>query len=180
MGDPAIPRPVMLFVGMLSGEISLLDALQARLQDVFGPLLHRSDDLPWAYTDYYTEELGQTIVRRFLFFRNRIRPDEIASIKRTTNEMERSCIRVQADRKLRRINLDPGYLDPARVVLATTKDYSHRVYLGGGIFAEVTLTYVRGSYRPQPHTYPDYRAPQTLDMFNQVRSGIVGSLDGSA
>ncbi len=180
MSDPTTPRPVTLFVRMLSGEISLLDALQARLQERFGPLLHRSEDLPWNYTDYYAEELGQAIVRRFLFFRNRIQPDEIAAIKRATNEMERSYVRTQGARMLRRINLDPGYLDTARVVLATTKDYSHRIYLGAGIFAEVTLIYVRGSYRPQTHAYPDYRAPETLALFKQVRSEIAGRGDGRA
>ncbi len=180
MADPATPHPVTLFMGMLSGEISLLDTLQARLQERFGPLLHRSEDFPWNYTDYYDEELGNAIVRRFLFFRNRIQPDEIAGIKRLTNEMEQSCVRTWGQRMLRRINLDPGYLDAARVVLATTKDYSHRIYLGGGIFAEVTLTYVRGSYRPQLHTYPDYRAPETLALFNRVRAEITGSGDGKA
>jgi hypothetical protein len=180
MGDPAKPRPVTLFVRMLSGEISLLDALQARLRERFGPLLHRSEDLPWNYTDYYAEELGQAIVRRFLFFRNRIQPDEIAGIKRATNEIERDYVRAKGERMLRRINLDPGYLDAARVVLATTKDYSHRIYLGGGICAEVTLIYVQGSYRPQAHAYPDYRTPETLALFNRVRSEIAGRGDGRA
>ncbi len=180
MGDPATPPPVTLFVGMLSGEISLLDALQGRLKEKFGPLLHSSEDFPWHYTDYYAEELGEAIVRRFLFFRNRIQPDEIARIKRTTIALERGYVRARGARLLRRINLDPGYLDTARVVLATTKDYSHRIYLGDGIFAEVTLTYVRGSYRPQPHTYPDYRALETVALFNRIRAQIAGACDGKS
>ena len=69
----------------------------------------------------------------------------------------------------RRVNLDPGYMDAARVVLASTKDHAHRILLGKGIYGEVTLLYRDGAFRPLPWTYPDYREAATLAFLKGVR-----------
>ena len=69
----------------------------------------------------------------------------------------------------RRVNLDPGYLLLSRLVLSTFKDFAHRIYLGRGVFAEVTLIFREGSFRPLPWTYPDYAAPETIALFNKAR-----------
>jgi len=172
MGVPGTPQPVMLFVGMLSGEVALLEELDRGLQENFGPVLYRSDDLPWNYTAYYRKELGDRIFRRFLFFRDLIPPDRIAGIKLDTNKMEQRYLREEKGELFRRINLDPGYLDLPKVVLVSTKDYSHRLYLSSGIYGELTLTNVGGGFQPLPYTYPDYRAAETVRIFNTLRGEL--------
>jgi len=162
----------MLVVGMLSGKISLMNEVCGALRDEFGPLFHEYGDIPWNYTDYYRKELGDRVFRRFCFFRRLIPPDRIAEIKRFTNRLEEDHARVGKEGPLRRINLDPGYIDSSKVVLATTKDYSHRIYLGRGIFAETTLICIGGRFRPLPHTYPDYRLTEVLGAFNRMRKEL--------
>ncbi|MEK6777501.1 MAG: DUF4416 family protein [bacterium] len=173
MGKIGRPGKVGLFIGMLSGDLSLMDETGKVLENAFGPVLYRSGDLDWRYTDYYTEELGGNIFRRFLFFENLILPDRIAGIKVETNRIEERYMRRVKGKPLRRINLDPGYIDTSKIVLATTKDFSHRIYLAHGIYAEVTLTFVRGDFRPFDHTYPDYRSVETLEIFHRMRDLFV-------
>ncbi|OIP65835.1 MAG: hypothetical protein AUK29_01955 [Nitrospirae bacterium CG2_30_53_67] len=173
MGKIRKPHPVMLFIGMLSSDVVLMDEAVMLLQTAFGPILHQTSDLSWRHTDYYVEELGENIFRRFLFFQDLILPDRIAGIKVETNRIEERYMRRVEGKPLRRINLDPGYLDASRIVLATTKDFSHRIYLAHGIYAEVTLCFVRGSFRPFDHTYPDYRSGETLEIFHRMRERFV-------
>jgi hypothetical protein len=172
MGKIGRTEPVMLFTGMLSGDSSLMNRMTERLIEHFGPLAEQTEDLHWRYTDYYAEELGRNVFRRFLFFKNLISPDRIAGIKVETNRMEERNARKGAGRSLRRINLDPGYMELSKVVLASTKNYSHRIYLSHGIYAEVTLKYVRGSFRSLDHTYPDYGAEKTIEIFNRMRKAL--------
>ncbi len=169
MGVPKNPHPVMLFVGMLAGDTVLLDELEGRLEERYGEIFYRSEDRPWNYTTYYQKELGNAIRRRFLFFRDLIAPDRIAAIKHETNELEQCYRREKQGEMLRRINLDPGYLDLPKVVLVSTKDFSHRIYLGSGIYGELTLMNRGGSFQPLPYTYPDYRSEETLHLFNNLR-----------
>lgn len=162
----------MLFVGALyGGEDHYRRALQC-LADAFGPVLAESPPMPWEYSDYYQPELGRTITRRFVFFENLISQDELRDIKLRTVEMEAKL----STAGKRSVNLDPGYLTPAKVVLASTKDYSHRVCLGGGIFAEVTLYFQGGAFRPHLFTYRDYREEATLRMFAEMRSVLKNRL----
>jgi hypothetical protein len=179
MGQAITPQPVMLFVGMLTGEVSLMDKVSGILQDSFGPLLHQSEDLPWNYTGYYSEELGQKVLRRFLFFSNLVDPGRIAQIKIATNEIEWEYSRPGKEKPLRHINLDPGYIDAPKVVLATTKDYAHRIYLGEGIYAEMTLSFVKGGFQPLDHTYPDYRSEETIALFNRMREELLRGAVGN-
>jgi hypothetical protein len=169
MGTPKVPPPVMLFVATLIGEGTRPEHVEKALIDSFGPLEEKSHPSPWSHSTYYQKELGDRILRQFLFFQNRISQDQLAEIKQTTNILEEALARPGHPKPLRTVNLDPGYLTPAKVVLATTKDYSHRIYLRDGIFAEVTLQFSGGSFRPLPHTYPDYRSEETITLFNTVR-----------
>ena len=97
-------------------------------------------------------------------------PGTIAEIKKQTNLRESQFGERREGELHRRINLDPGYLSPAKLVLATTKDYDHRIYLGKGIYAEVTLRYTEFSYQPCKWTYPDYREESHLKIFNEIRA----------
>jgi hypothetical protein len=161
-----VPKPVKLFIGMLSREVHLFDELKERLKGVFGPCDLESPVWDWGYTDYYTEEMGEGLKRQFIFFQGLIGPEDIGKIKLKTNEIERQYLNEKGGR---RINLDPGYLDMARVVLVSTKDYSHRIYLGDGIYGEVTLIYRRNAFHALPYTYPDFRTEEYRDIFKQAR-----------
>ncbi|MBU2221656.1 MAG: DUF4416 family protein, partial [Candidatus Omnitrophica bacterium] len=103
--------------------------------------------------------------RKFISFKKLIPPDQLSAIKITTNKIEDRL----SSKNLRRINIDPGYLDLAKLVLATTKDYNHRIYLSKGIFAEITLTYQGKSFRPWNWTYRDYQSQEYIAIFNQIR-----------
>ncbi len=178
MGIVHHPLPVKLFVGMLSPEPSLFDVCARILMKEFGPLEAESALFPWNTTDYYRDELGSDILRKFLFFEQIIDPGRLSSIKHFTNDLERTCA-VQAGEKLsRRINLDPGYVTEAKVVLATTKDFVHRIYIGDDIYAEVTLQYdaKQRSFMPNEHTYPDYQTREYLELFNHVRENLRSAL----
>jgi len=160
------PKPVKLFIGMLSSETPLCDELKERLSEIFGPVDLESPLWQWSHTDYYAEEMGENLKRKFVFFQRLINPESIAEIKLRTNELERQYLR---ENKGRRINLDPGYLSLANVVLVSTKDFSHRIYLGNGIYGEVTLIYSGKTYQPLPYTYLDFRTEEYIQLFREAR-----------
>jgi hypothetical protein len=162
----------MLFVGTLYCQEEVYLKSKEKLISMFGPVFMETSAMPWEYTDYYKEELGSPILRRFIFFENLITQDEIADIKLRTNTLEAEF---SVDGK-RRINLDPGYLTPAKIVLASTKDYSHRIYLGRGIYAEVTLIYSKGRFHPHIYTYRDYQDEKYLEIFMDVRERLKARL----
>ncbi|MBI4680026.1 MAG: DUF4416 family protein [Nitrospirae bacterium] len=215
----ADPKPVKLFIGMLSPEISLFDELKEKLKDIFGAIDLESPVREWGHTDYYSKEMGADLKRKFIFFEKLISPEAISEIKLKTNELERQYLNennppsspfskggirksfsyspplAKSDRLDteggrgdlkegskggfeagvdgfnggRRINLDPGYLDSAKVVLVSTKDFSHRIYLGRGIYGEVTLVYSGKNYQTFPYTYPDFRTQEYFDIFKKAR-----------
>lgn len=159
---------VKLFVGMLSSSLRLLEETVPVLESEFGPCDFRSEPWPFGFTEYYTKEMGTPLWRRFVAFERLIPPEAIREAKIRTNELE-SSFSAKFSPPPRPINLDPGYVSLAKVVLATTKDYTHRICLGGGIFAEVTLFYRSGRFEPFDWTYPDYRTPEYLDFFRKLR-----------
>ncbi len=166
MGEAKKHPPVKLVVGMISGRKPLFDAAQRELMARFGPLDYESALMPWEFTDYYSKELGGNLLRKFLGFERLIEPERLAEIKLFTNQLEDKF----SEGGSRRINLDPGYLDSAKLVLATTKNRDHRVYIGQGIFAEVTLHFRGKSFQAWEWTYPDYATPEYIAIFNQIRA----------
>jgi len=160
---------VKLFVGMLSKEVSLFKELKRELEGIFGLCDMEGPVWEWGYTDYYDSEMGKGLKRQFLFFQRLINPADIAGIKLKTRELEGRYLN---ERGGRRINLDPGYLDRARVVLVSTKDYSHRIYLGNNIYGEITLVYSKNHFYPLPYTYPDFRTEDYRNLFKQARDTL--------
>jgi hypothetical protein len=171
MGEPRIPVPVKLFVGMLSPEVGLFDICTELLSAEYGPIDYQSEILRWKVSDYYHEEMGTGILRKFIFFDRLVDPAILANTKLLTNSIEARFSVASGTAVRRRINLDPGYVTEAKVVLASTKDFFHRVYLGLGIYAEVTLHYTtRGkTFLSFEHTYPDFRTKESMDLFNKAR-----------
>ncbi len=179
MGTARHPLPVKLFVGMLSREAALFDACAEILKKEYGPLESESALLPWNKTEYYRDEMGSEILRKFLFFEQAIDPGRLPSVKRFTNAVESTYGISYGERLKRRINLDPGYVTEAKVVLATTKDFAHRLYIGDDIYAEVTLRYdaKQRSFAPHDQTYPDYRTKEYLELFNEAREKLKSDLN---
>jgi len=160
------PQPVKLIVGMLTAEPVLFDAARDALTAIYGPADYESETLPFDHTTYYDAEFGAPLWRRFLTFQRLIASDALPAIKRHTNDLEQSWAREGR----RRINLDPGYVSLGKLVLATTKDYGHRLYLGQGIYGEVTLGYRDGAWQVWPWTYPDYRTPAYHAILDDIRA----------
>jgi hypothetical protein len=174
MGQIRSPLPVRLFIGMLSPEPGLFDECSLILQSEFGPIDSGSEYKPWDMSDYYREEMGSNIFRMFIFFERTTDPGRLSSIKRLTNELENKYAVNAAQGLRRKINLDPGYVTEAKVVLASTKDFAHRVYIGDGIYAEVTLRFSAKdrSFVPHEYTYPEFRTEPYLALFNRVRGDL--------
>ncbi len=140
--------------------------MKGELEGLFGPVDMESPPSPFSFTDYYLSELGPDLKRKFLSFGHFIHPKRLAEIKSLANELER---RFQCQEGKRGINIDPGYLEAGKLVLATTKNQQHRICLGKGIYAEVTLRFRRGRFEPWEWTYPDYRSRAYIDFFTKAR-----------
>ena len=165
MSKPRIPEPVKLFVSVFAGDAGLQEAVIRGLAERHGDPDYVSEILPFAYTNYYASEMGPTLVRRFVTFGGLIRPEELPAIKLETNALEGQL----SEDGARQVNVDPGYVAKQHFILATGKGFSHRPYLGQGIYADLTLVYRKETYRPLEWTYPDYRAKQTIGMLNGLR-----------
>jgi hypothetical protein len=152
---------------MIAADEDLFSSAEASLSQKFGSVDFRSDVMPFDYTRYYEREMGSDLLRKFVTFEKMIQPAEIVEIKLFTNELEEEFLYPDTDR--RRVNLDPGYVSAAKLVLASTKDHMHRIYLGDGIYAEVTLRMERGTFRSWSWTYPDYSSEKYIEIFNEIR-----------
>lgn len=165
MSRPTAPLPAKLVIGFFLKDKSLAGQISEALGSAFGPIDIISRWLPFNYTAYYTSEMGSPLFRRMLAFSDLIRQDSLGSIKTATNTIEEQFT---ADQR-RRVNIDPGYLLPERFVLASGKNFTHRIYLGQGIYGDLTLIYTKGAFQPLPWTYPDYADENMLAYLGQVR-----------
>ncbi len=156
---------VKLIVGLIFNNTDSLSKAKTLLKRHFGHIDFESPVLDFNYTDYYKNEFGSGLKRAFISFDRLISPQKISDIKILTNKLENKL----STKGKRNINIDPGYLDMAKVVLATTKDFAHRIYLGKGIYAELTLTFQDNAFRHKEWTYPDYRTPAYTGIFNSIR-----------
>ncbi|OQZ00026.1 MAG: hypothetical protein B6D35_07890 [Candidatus Brocadia sp. UTAMX2] len=176
LGHISKPKPVNLIIGVLTNIPGLLGEMEKTLTTSFGTIDLKSDILPFHFTEYYHEEMGEEIKRQFYSFQKLISPDEIAAIKVQTNSMEEAVADSRKYLVKRPVNIDPGYLNESRLILASTKDFSHRIYLQNGIYAEVTLNYRRGGYEFFPWTFPDYKSLEYQNFFLQARELYVKKL----
>jgi hypothetical protein len=163
------PPPVKLIIGLILAREAPVVAIRQQLETAYGRIDLETEIFPFVATRYYEREMGPALQRQFWSFEALIAPDALTSIKHETNAMERTFAINNGSGWRRRVNLDPGYVDLAKLVLATTKDRQHRLYLGQGIYAEVTLRYTAGRFVPWEWTYPDYRTPEYLAFFDTVR-----------
>lgn len=165
MGSIRKPRLVKLIIGFIFKDETVLRKAESILKRHFGEVDFESKVLPFIHTDYYEKEFGTGLSRKFIVFKRLIPPETLARIKIFTNKIEEKYSRESS----RVINIDPGYVDLAKLVLASTKDFAHRIYLGSGIYAEVTLSYHDKAFNAKEWTYPDYKTPEYLKIFESIR-----------
>ncbi len=180
MGAIRPPRRVNLICGLISNDADLMSRAVKMLSEYCGPTDLVSQTWPFDFTDYYEAEMGPGLLRQFASFAELIDPGRLAGIKVETNQLEeRLCYECGLPEHQRPVNIDPGYIDLSKLVLATTKNGSHRVYLGDGIYAEVTLHYRTGRWAAWPYTYPDYAADRYHGFFEEVRNLYKAKLDAT-
>lgn len=157
--------PVKLIIGFIFRERERLNRARVFLERRFGEIDFESEILTFCHTSYYENEFGKDLKRRFISFKKLIPPQNLPKIRIITNKIEKK-LSVSGSRT---INIDPGYLNLSKLILASTKDYRHRIYLNQGIYAEVTLSYQNKTFKAWEWTYPDYKTHEYISIFNQIR-----------
>jgi hypothetical protein len=170
------PQPVKLIIGILAADQNCLSLAHKAISAKFGTIDLASDVWPFTQTEYYKDETGPNILRQFVSLEKLIDPGNLAKIKHAANKLEQKLARSLKMPLPRPVNLDPGLIEPSKLVLATTKNYSHRIYIGHKMFAEVTLIYEKGAWRHFDYTYPDYRQQCYHDFFTKVRTRLLEQL----
>lgn len=166
MGTTLSPLPVKLIVGLIARDETLLDKTRKVLAKKFGPADLSSPTYDFNLTDYYEKEMGRGLKRQFIGFKKLIPAEHLAGIKIHTNTLENKLSKTKGRRD---VNIDPGYISLSKLVLATTKSFVHRLYIGRGIFEEITLYYRDGTFTAGPWTYPDFRQETHIAFFNRIR-----------
>ncbi len=164
---------VLLIIAVVSRYETAFDWARETLVQRFGPLACESALFDFTETDYYAATMGSNLKKQFLAFERLIDPSALADIKRQTNDWETKYAASAVHNEPRPLNLDPGYLTAAKLVLASTKDHAHRIYLSGGIYAELTLSFRHRRWRPLEWTYPDYRREDFQQFFTRCREWLL-------
>ena len=165
MGTIFSEKPIKLFIGFILSDCSLLDTVYQEFEHLFGPTDTQSELFDFSHTDYYSKEMGAPLKKGFVSFSNLVLPSQLSSIKIQTNKIEdRYKINL-----LRKVNIDPGIISLHHVLLLSTKDFSHRIPLGKGIYAELTLLFSQGHFQTVPWTYPDFSRVDYQGYFLNVR-----------
>jgi hypothetical protein len=174
MARASQPPPVKLLCGMLSSRADWLEEAKRELEKRFGPADIASEIMDFAFTHYYDEQMGSPLLRQFVAFERLVSPDALADAKHITNGIEDDfAARAGAgEAPLRPVNLDAGYVDSPKLVLASMKNFAHRVYLGRGVYAEVTLLRRRGGWTTLEWTFPDYGSGLYWPYLERVRSRL--------
>jgi hypothetical protein len=175
MGEIHNPLPVKLFVGVLTSIPEIVAPVEEHLSKLFGPIDTRSEPFLFDMTRYYDEEMGSPINRLFLSFSDLIEPSAVSDIKKATNDLE-SVFTSEWTSVRRPVNLDPGYLEQSKIVLASTKNFYHRILLSGGIYAEVTQHFEAGGWRSFPWTFPDFKSGRYEHFFTLLRNSYRNQL----
>ncbi|MCK4673503.1 DUF4416 family protein, partial [candidate division WOR-3 bacterium] len=159
-------KKVLLLIGLIFVKDFELDKVLNELKNDLGNILMKSNTIPFTHTIYYNKEMGDKLMRQWIVFEKLITSDILVKVKHTTNDIEKKYLN---DKNGRKINIDPGVLTLSNLILASTKDYSHRIYLGKGIYAEVTLIYKNKTFNPLEWTYPDHQEKIAIEFFEKAR-----------
>lgn len=163
------PQPVKLICAIIACDEDYASRAVAELENLCGPADVASESFSFDQTDYYEPEMGKGLLRKFLAFERLIDASELAGVKRATNDIEKKLAVGAAVQ--RPVNLDPGYVALSKLVLASMKDFSHRIYLGGGVYGEITLMY-RSGWRTLEWTFPDFATGRYFDFLTRTRNKL--------
>ncbi|MFL5342048.1 MAG: DUF4416 family protein [Gemmataceae bacterium] len=164
---PPTTEDALLVVAAFSGHADALAWARRRLSEAFGPLGLVGEPFSFHHTAYYAPTMGSDLFKQLLVFDRLVPLDSLAKWKRAAIDLEAELAGRYPE--ARPLNLDPGLLTLGKFMLATTKDQAHRIYLGDGVFAEVTLRYCDGAWEPWPWTYADYREESVRRFLNEAR-----------
>jgi len=165
---PREAEKVKLFASVFTSDPGISTEVLRRLNERFGPIDILSEPFAFASTGYYSREFGPGLKRRVCSFERLVAQDALAAIKIFTNGIEDTYLNPNGD-GARRVNIDPGYVALPRFVLASCKGFSHRIYIGLGVYADLTLRYEGNGYQALPWTYPDYKQPRMLGLITRMR-----------
>ena len=166
------PQKALLISGLIFKKGLDLDEVISELCKEFGAVIDLSEIVPFSWTNYYEREMGKGLLRCFLSFERLVSQDELADIKHVSMDIEEKW----SIEGKRTINVDPGILTAERLVLATTKNYTHRIYLGKGIYADLTLIFQKKDFKELPWTYPDYKSPLCIGFLMNARKRYLAML----
>lgn len=158
-------KKVKLFSGIIYKNKSDYHRARSILEKRFSLIDIESEDISFDQTTYYNEEMGSPLLRRFVSFRELIIPEDLPGIKIYTNKLEK---RLSISGK-RMVNIDPGFISEANIIIATTKNYFHRVPLQKGIFAHMEYVIKKKQITPLEWTYPDFKKPEYIGFFSQLK-----------
>ncbi len=176
MWDVEQPDPVKLIVGILAADEDCLTRAIQAISTELGAIDLSSQVWPFTQTHYYDQEIGTHILRQFVSLDQLVYPGDLARTKHQTNALEQDMARTLDYPTPRPINLDPGFIEPSKLVLASTKNFSHRIYIGKNMYAEVTLIVDKGQWCALRYTFPDYRQSDYYAFFEQVRQRLRSQL----
>ncbi len=169
MAQPKEFTPVKLVCGVIYKEEAFYEDAKRRLIAERGPVDSESPAFAFDLTDYYEREMGTELLRRFMSFAGLISPETLAGMKLRTNDLE-EAVRRDTGAPGRAVNIDPGYITASALVMATTKDFSHRIPLGRGIYAHLEFLFTKTGVKTLDWTYPDFRRAPCQEFFRSVRA----------
>lgn len=168
MSHPKVPPPHLYFIAITGKNLNMWEKVFDILKSELGSFFLQSKIYNFSsFTSYYAKEMGEDLKKGIYFFEKLKSPEYLIELKYRCYEIEKSLAEPSGSRI---VNLDPGYLGLSKIVLSTFKDYAHRIYLGKGVYAEVTLIYRNKTYVELPWTYPDYKQPEIIEVFNKART----------
>jgi hypothetical protein len=167
MGEIKKILPEKLVIGFIYKNEEIVEKVKDALINEFGKIDFESAALNFIHTDYYNKEIGENLLKKFISFEKLVNPDKLFDIKIFTNSIEQKFLYNGTNNRM--INIDPGLLSLSKLVLATTKNYDHRIYIGKGIFAEVTLRWTQKNFKEFEWTYPDFRTEEYKRILGKIR-----------
>ena len=170
MSCPQEPKPVKCVTSLIYSDHEAYEKALSLLSQKMGAIDFIEEDFPFTFTEYYTREMGRPLWRSFFGFKTFISRETLVDIKLFTNEIENNLAKEDGRRTL---NIDPGYLSDSQLVLATGKNFAHRIYLGRGLFGDLTLMFKNNQFQTFPWTYPDYQKEPIRSLLLKMRERYV-------
>lgn len=175
MGIIKPPNPSLLFAAVTHNPVISRNEIEKSLVDCFGSIIIKSESFDFHFTDYYEKEMGNNLLKFLVAFERLDTENNLPDVKLKSDSIEKNFLDRNNNRK---VNIDPGFLSESRVVLASTKNFSHRIYLGKGIFGEITLLYQNKKFVSLPWTFPDYKSSNIQNFLFEARKNYVRILKG--